>query len=285
MRGYCRVWPAILLGLLVQTSAWADDVTPPPPATPSFQFGVGVGAVRFPDYPGAEELRTLVLPFPYIVIRNRYLDVNRDHIRGKLLKDDRFSLDVDFGGQVSVDSSATQERRGMPDLDWLGEVGPSLRYHAWRDAEDETHFDLVLPLRVAVSAQGLTLHHRGWVTGPRAEWHKTLHLQDGDAVYLDSALSAEFVDRSYADYYYSVAPEFATATRPAYSAPGGYAGESIELGFSWHHGDMVYGAFVEHTGLHGAAFQSSPLVGRADGLSLGVAVSWIFQRDDSVQQP
>ena len=140
------------------------------------EFGVGVGAVHFPDYPGAEEVRTLVLPFPYVVMRNRYLDVNRDHIRGKLFKDDRFSLDVDFGGQVSVDSSDTQERRGMPDLDWLGEVGPSLRYHAWRDAEDQTHLDLVLPLRVAVSAQGLTLHHRGWVTGPRAEWHKTLHL-------------------------------------------------------------------------------------------------------------
>ncbi len=277
-----RIWPALLLGLFTQIAARADDITPPPPVTPHYEFGIGVGAVHFPDYPGSEEMRTLVLPFPYVVLRNQYLDVNRDHIRGKLLKDDRFSLDMDFGGQVSVDSSGTQERRGMPDLDWLGEVGPSLRYHAWRDAEDETRFDLVLPLRVAISARGFTLHHRGWVTGPRAEWHKTLHLQDGDSVYLDSALSADFVDRSYADYYYSVVPEFATATRPAYSAPGGYAGDSLELGISWHHADMVYGAFIAHSSLQGAAFQSSPLVTRTDSLSFGVAVSWILQRADSL---
>lgn len=279
MKSRRRIWLLLLLGLLTQSAAWADtetDASAPPPSR--FEFGVGVGAVHFPDYPGSEEVRTLVLPFPYIVLRNRYLDVNRDHIRGKLFKDERFSLDVDFGGQVSVDSSGTQERRGMPDLDWLGEAGPSLRYHAWQDAEDETRLDLVLPLRVAVSAQGLSLHHRGWVTGPRAEWHKTIHTGGDDAVYLDSAITAQYVDRGYADYYYSVAPQYATATRPAYAAPGGYAGDSLEFGVSWHHGDMVYGAFIEHVSLHGAAFQSSPLVGRADGLSLGVAVSWILQR-------
>lgn len=275
------IWPVLLLGLAAQTAAWADTDTDASAAPPSrFEFGVGVGAIHFPDYPGSEEVRTLVLPFPYVVLRNRYLDVNRDHIRGKLFKDDRFSLDMDFGGQVSVDSSGTQERRGMPDLDWLGEVGPLLRYHAWRDTEDETHLDLLLPLRVAVSARGFSLRHRGWVTGPRVEWHKTLQVGGDDTVYLDSALTAYYVDRGYADYYYSVAPQYANATRPAYAAPGGYAGDSVELGLSWHHGDMVYGAFIEHTSLHGAVFQSSPLVGRADGLSLGLAVSWVLQRNE-----
>lgn len=244
-----------------------------------YELGVGVGVVRFPYYPGAAESRTLALPFPYFVFHSPHLDVSRDRVRGKLFKDDRWALDVDFGGSVAVDSTRVPERQGMPDLDWLGEVGPALRYRAWRSDDGGTEVDGVLPVRVAMSAQGLTLHHRGWVTAPRLEWHDFIAGTGADHLSLDSAFTVIYVDRSYADYYYSVAPQYATAGRPAYAAPGGYAGWRANAGFSWHRGDRVYGAFVNYTSLHGAAFQSSPLVSEAGGWSFGVALSWVLKRE------
>jgi outer membrane scaffolding protein for murein synthesis (MipA/OmpV family) len=256
------------------SAACADPPEPPPPQTTHVDAGIGVGLVRFPVYTGAAEDRTVVLPFPYFVVHSQYLDVDRNRLRGKLLKDERFSLDVDFGGDVSVTSSDTRERQGMPDLDWVGEVGPALRYHAWR-GEDHTGFDLVLPVRVAASVHALDFHHRGYVIGPRLEWHAPIAVQ-GDQVTWDSALTADFFDRAYADYYYSVAPQYATPSRPSYAASGGYAGWRWELGISWHHSEFVYGAFLERTSLHGAAFQSSPLVGDAGGWSAGLALSWVF---------
>lgn len=265
---------ALVCGLALAPAARADGAPTPVPS--SLDLGVGLGAVSFPTYPGAEEVRKLLLPFPYVVYHSTYLDVNRDQVRGKLLKDEQWSLDVDFGGQVQVKSVDTQERLGMPDLNWMGEAGPALRYFAWNGAERGTHLDLVLPVRAAVSAQGLTLTRRGWVAGPRLEGHKVL-FRSADLIALDATLTANYVDRRFANYYYGVLPRYATPVRPAYVAPGGYAGWNLNVGFSWHHGDLIYGGFVAYTSLHGAAFQSSPLMGRANGLSLGVAVSWVIQ--------
>ena len=257
---------------------YADAAQAPPPQVTHLDLGIGVGAVAFPAYEGAAEKRTLVLPFPYFSLRSRFLDADRSEVRGKLLRSDGWSLDVDFGGNVDVNSSDTRERQGMPDLDWLGEVGPALRYHAWH-GEPGNGIDLVLPARVATSVRGVDFHHRGFDSDPRLVWHATWFQAGSDRVTLDANLAGHFVDRGYADYYYSVAPEFATPARPVYAAPGGYAGWSTQAGVSWHRGDMVYGAFIEHTSLHGARFQSSPLVGDAGGWSFGVAVAWVLQRN------
>ncbi|HSN18673.1 MAG TPA: MipA/OmpV family protein [Gammaproteobacteria bacterium] len=261
----------------IATPAFADAASPPPPQPTRVDFGLGVGAVDFPAYEGAAEKRQLVLPFPYFSIRSRFLDADRDQVRGKLLRSDRWSLDMDFGGNVDVTSSDTKERQGMPDLDWLGEVGPALRYHVWQGGADDG-IDFVLPARVAASVRGVTFHHRGFDSDPRLVWHATWFEAGEDRLILDANVSGRFVDRGYAQYYYGVSPQYATAARPAYEAPGGYAGWSTQLGVSWHRGDMVYGAFVEHTSVHGAAFQSSPLVGDAGGWSFGLAVAWVFQR-------
>lgn len=267
-----------LLAAFAAAPAFADEPAPPPPQQTRTEFGVGLGALDFPLYDGAAEKRQLLLPFPYFVIRSRFLDADRDQVRGKLLKSDAWSLDVDFGGNVDVTSSDTKERQGMPDLDWLGEVGPALRYHVWRGGPGNG-IDFVLPARVATSVHVLTFHHRGFDSDPRLEWRATWFQPGGDRLSLDANLSTRFVDRGYANYYYGVSPQYATPSRPAYDASGGYGGWSTQAGVSWHRGDMVYGAFIEHTSLHGAAYQSSPLVGDAGGWSFGLAIAWVLQRE------
>ncbi|HEV2110825.1 MAG TPA: MipA/OmpV family protein [Gammaproteobacteria bacterium] len=278
MSSYRRAAALILFGLSAPLTARADAPGQAPP-TSTLELGIGVGSVRYPDYPGAIETRSLTLPFPYVVFRNPHLRVNNNRVRGIVLARSNWSLDLDFSGQPYVESDRTRERLGMPDLDWLGQVGPALRYLAWEDAAGATELDAVVPLRAAVGAQGLTLHHRGWVFAPRLELDHDL--PDGpDHLDWDVNLTAVLDDRSYNQYYYGVAPEFATASRPEYAAAGGFAGYRAEFGFSLHRGDLIYGAFVNYTSLHGAVFLASPLVGRSDGLSFGLSLSWILQRSD-----
>lgn len=259
----------------------AQEVFTTPDDAPhsALTLGVGVGALHFPYYPGATEFRNLLLPFPYVVYHSHYLDVNRDHMRGKLLHSRRFSLEVDFGGAVEVNSAATAERHGMPNLDWIGQAGPALRTHLWHSHDRSVRLDLVLPVRVAVSAHVLTLHHRGEVFAPRL----VIARQTGDDIHglnLNAGLSALYGSRDYFGYLYRVAPQYATRARPMYNAPGGYGGWSAQLGFSLHRGNVVYGSFLSYTDLNGAAFVPSPLVRETHWLSAGFAITWILQRRD-----
>jgi len=219
-----------------------------------------------------------VLPFPYFVFHSKYLDVNRDRVRGKLFAGGRLSLDVDFGGSVAVDSSRDRERARMPDLDWIGEAGPALRYRIWESDGDDTRLEGVLPVRKAVSARGLDLHDRGWTVDPRIE---IAHIIGGDAHYFstDAGLSVLRADQKYYDYIYGVAPQYATPTRSPYTPDGGYGGYTLSLGTSLRRDAVVYGAFLRYTDLNGAVFAASPLVSRLHELSFGFAVSWILKTE------
>ena len=85
-----------------------------------------------------------------------------------------------------------------------------------------------------------------------------------------------FADRSYHQYFYGVAPEFATPTRPAYDAPGGFAGWRATAAFSRRFGDAWVGAFLRYDDLHGASLAPSPLVRKLTGDTAGFGISWIF---------
>jgi len=243
----------------------------------NWELGVGVGSVRYPVYVGAVETQSLTVPFPYVVYHNPHLSVDKNQVRGIVIAGSHWSVDVDFSGSPYVESDRTRERLGMPDLQWLGQMGPALRYLAWQDGSGLTQLDVVLPFRVAVSAQGLTLTHRGWEFEPRLELDH--NLSDAPEHFEWNAnLDFAYGDRKYDQYYYGVLHQYAAAGRPAYDAPGGYGGYRSQVGFSWYHGSFIYGAFIEYLSLRGAVFQASPLVARSGGLSMGVAITWVIQR-------
>jgi len=87
-----------------------------------------------------------------------------------------------------------------------------------------------------------------------------------------------FTERRYNRYFYEVAPEFATADRPAYKAPGsGYAGTEMVMGFSKRFPSFWVGGFARYDTLRGANFESSPLVTSKKYVAFGLGVSWIFK--------
>lgn len=278
-----REWPTglLIVALMVwaMPPAHADTPTLAPAASTHIELGVGVAGTHFADYPGASRYWNLVLPTPYITIHTPRLDADREGVTGKFFHGDRWSLDVDFSASVPVNSSRDAERSGMPNLGWIGEAGPALRYKPWRNEGADMELEIGLPLRAAVSTDGWELHHRGWVSEPWIELTRKWG-NAGSEFHADLTFSALYATSGYFNYIYGVAPQYATAARPAYTAGGGRGGYRISLGFGWRRGDMVYGAFFRYINLGGASFNASPLVSQRHQNAFGFIVAWVFRKID-----
>jgi outer membrane scaffolding protein for murein synthesis (MipA/OmpV family) len=241
---------------------------------PLWELGLGMSALSFPDYRGSDESSLYAIPFPYVVYRGTFLKADRNGIRGTFFDSDRIELNVSVGASLPVKSDDNQARQGMPDLQPTVEIGPSLDLHLWRTHDRRATLDLRLPVRTAVTVQDW-MHDIGWVFSPRLN----LDIVDvgGLAGWNMGLLAGPMVgsERNH-DYFYSVAPQYATANRPAFDAKGGYAGSQFLISVSKRYPKYWLGAFARWDSLRGAAFADSPLVRSENYFAAGVGIAWIL---------
>jgi outer membrane scaffolding protein for murein synthesis (MipA/OmpV family) len=76
-------------------------------------------------------------------------------------------------------------------------------------------------------------------------------------------------------YFYSVEDRYATASRPAYGARGGYAGWQILGSLSKRFPKFWIGGFIRYDSLRGAVFEDSPLVDDSNYIAAGFGFAWI----------
>jgi outer membrane protein len=239
---------------------------------PLWELGLGLAALRFPDYRGSDQTSSYLLPLPFVAYRGRFLRADRDGARAILFAGRRVVVDLSLAASVPTRSKNSDARQGMPDLPGTFEIGPNLNVELWQSEDRKLKLDLRLPLREAITLQsspraiGLTFspNLNLDVRGFAGRWNLGMHA------------GPLYADRRYHEHFYGVAPEFATAARPAYDAPGGYAGWRATMAFSRRFGNAWLGGFLRYDDLHGAAFAPSPLVRRETSVTAGFGVSWIF---------
>jgi outer membrane protein len=250
-----------------------------PAELPLWEAGAGVAVLDFPDYRGSDERHTLVLPIPYLVYRGDFLKADRDSIRGQLYKDDRLDLHLSVNGSIPVNSSDNAARQGMPDLDPTLEIGPNLTVMLLRS--DTTHLNLRFPLRAVIATDLQHARDEGWIFAPQIN----VDFYDrfpGPGWNFGLAAGPVFANSRYHNYFYGVAPQFATPQRPAYEAGGGYAGMQWIAALSKRYPSYWVGGFVRADTLSGAVFEDSPLVRQKDGYSVGIAAAWVFSRSSKL---
>ena len=240
-------------------------------AGPLWELGLGVAAVRLPDYRGSDQSNAYLLPLPYGVYRGKWLRADRDGARALLVETDRVKVDVSVAASVPTRSRDNAARQGMPNLAPSVEIGPNANFELFQSADRQLKLDLRLPVRAAIAVQrspkaigvtfspNLNLDFKG-VAG----WH------------LGVLAGPLFGDRKYHEYYYGVDDADATPERTAYRARGGYAGWRALAATSRRFGRAWIGAFVRYDNLRGAVFEASPLVRRDHEVTVGVGVSWVF---------
>lgn len=241
---------------------------------PEWEIGLGVGALSFPAYRGSDEQINIALPVPYIVYRGDWLRADREGFRGIFFDSDRVNLNLSMNVSIPVDSDRVDARDGMPDLKPTLEIGPSLNFTLWHSQDRQRKIELRLPARYAITADS-NPESVGWQFTPRL----TLDIIDPakfNGWNLGFLAGPIYGSKKQHDYFYSVDERYATATRNAYDASGGYAGWQILSSLSKRFPNYWIGGFIRYDSLHDAVFADSPLVTSEHYVAGGIAVAWII---------
>ena len=240
---------------------------------PVWEVGIALGALSLPDYRGADERTAYLLPVPYFVYRGEFIKADRSGLQGTFFKNERLQVDLSVNATLAVNSENSLTRRGMADLDPIVELGPTADFKVWQAGNDKAKLDFRLPLRAA-----MTLDWSPRYVGLRFLPGVQFTLDDppgwvGGSLKLQAA--AIFSNRQYNNYLYGVPTTDAAPGRPAYQAASGYGGAQLNLLLSKRYPHYWVGGFLRFDSLAGAAFSDSPLVRKMNGVSAGLAISWI----------
>lgn len=238
---------------------------------PRWEAGLGLGILSLPFYRGAAGGRTYIVPLPYFQYRGEHLRVDEEGIRGYLFRSERAKLNFSIAGGIPVPSDGNSARRGMPALNPTVEIGPSLELLLWNAVARDRALWLKFPVRAALSVGWGNIHHQGWIFAPYLEYG----MNRGNPAQpwtINLSVGPQFADRVYHDYFYEVAPSYATAARPEYHPGAGYSGSRLTLSLQKKWNTYWLGAFARFDSLQGAAFSDSPLMQQKHYYALGAAV-------------
>ncbi|MEL6868569.1 MAG: MipA/OmpV family protein [Pseudomonadota bacterium] len=242
------------------------------PALALWEFGAGFAAASTPSYPGASGNRLRALPIPVVIYRGNFLRIGDGSVAsGRLFRSDRIKLDVSLNGSFDARSEDVDVRRNMPDLGFAFEVGPEIEWQLSDPTIRDRRWKLELPLRAAFSLDDRKLNERGFVFSPQLEYER----QFADGRYEWSAsVTPSFASRKLHDYFFTVAPQFATVDRAAFEAQGGYLQTTLDLSLQ-RRGRKSFAAFgVSYISFAGGANDDSPLYEQDNGWRAGFVVVW-----------
>jgi outer membrane scaffolding protein for murein synthesis (MipA/OmpV family) len=271
MNGVARAIAAALLAVCCALPAHAKEV-------PLWEVGLGAGAIAFEDYRGSNTTHAYPLPVPYVVYNGKFLKADRDGVRGTLFNQNWLEINLSFNLTTPVRND--RERSGMPDLRSTVEIGPSFDFHLFRSDNRRVKFDLRMPLRYAATVES-SPRIIGWTFSPRfnVDLRDPFGLPGWNLGLLAGPL---FADHRYHDYFYSVAPQFATLSRPEFQAKGGYAGTQTLAALSKRYPKFWVGAYMRYDTLAGAAFVDSPLVQRKSYWTAGFGFAWMIRKSSQI---
>jgi outer membrane scaffolding protein for murein synthesis (MipA/OmpV family) len=266
---------ASLLGMEAQAQ---DTILDEEPTKPLWELGIAAIGMYSPDYPAADKNSLHGLALPYMIYRGEILRLGRDSIaKGVFIDNEYVELNVSLAASFNANSNDNNARRGMPDLDYLGEIGPQLKIKLGELYGGKT--ELQLPIRAVFSTDFSRVDHRGYLFNPKYSYELKNILNS--SIDMNSSIGSSFATKKLQEYFYRVEPRFATASRPAYEADGGYLGSKITLGLSYGITDRVRAYVGGSVGYYGgSANEDSPLFRHKVNSSVHVGFTWSFFQSD-----
>lgn len=241
----------------------------------TWELGLGAGVVAGPDYRGSDEYRTFASPIPYFIYRGKYIRSDREGIRGNFLRTDKYEFTLSASASITPDADKSELRDGMPELGSTLELGPSFNINL--TGEDFSRgWQLQLPWRAVFAIGGDESGYIGSVIHPQLVY--TTKLTDWTFNY---RAGISYASDDYHAYYYSVAPEYATTERAAFSAKAGYSGWNNSFSFSRSF-DLQgfktrFAFFIRYDNIEHTDFNKSPLAVSDHSVRGGIAVIWVIK--------
>lgn len=187
---------------------------------PLWEIGVaGIGAY-VPDYPASGHSQLTGFALPIVTYRGDLFlfSADSDGVQGAFQINDRTTLTLGLDAAFSAKSKDNAQRRGLPDLDYLVEIGPSLEYRFWEDGD--RRLTAIAQVRAAFAVDTDLFDYTGVAVEPQLIYTQDTFLLP--ELQLTLGLSSKFAYDGLNQYFYDVAPQFATPDRCAYRAHDGY---------------------------------------------------------------
>jgi outer membrane scaffolding protein for murein synthesis (MipA/OmpV family) len=262
----CSLLPG---SLLAQDNSDADS-----PAL--WEFRLAAFGRYSPTYPASDEHNLTLLPLPIPLYRGSFLNFgeNLDQVaRGEIMDTRRLRLGIDLDFTFGEDSADLPVRQGMPNLDFMFELGPELEIKLNSRTPEQGEFFLALQLRAGVSFDGLDPTSRGFLLNPELEYRRD-QVFGGDNL-LSLRWKPTWASEQFMDYYYEVEPAYATTERPAYDAAAGYLGSKFTAALTRQITDkLTFGVSASYYLNSGAENELSPLYQTDSGASIQAVLIW-----------
>jgi len=270
-----------LVGAAMAAFALAASSPASSEVLPVFELGIGLGAIHQNYYPGTEDTRSFAFPAIIPIYRGEHLKSDEEGVRAELAKDSRFRLDLSVEFNLSVDSNEITLRQGMPDIDNILQIGPSLQYTMAKT--DDTEWLIRLPVRAGF-AIGDNSTSAGVTFGPDITYLKEVRFLN-NPWRLGLSLGPQFGTAEYHDIYYSVDEQFVTPSRSEYQADGGLSSYRFLLTFTSKSPRRITSWFLRAENLSGSVIEDSPLVETDNSLTVGFIYSFtVFKSKRMVER-
>lgn len=250
---------------------FADEALPS--KKPKWELGVGLGVLSLPHYRGSDQRSEYAAPIPYVRYNGKRLKVDKEGGRFFFYNGKDINVDISTAFALPVDSKDNRAREGMTDLDPIIELGPRVEFKLYQSEDKNIRFRFAMPLRAALATDLSHTQAIGWVFSPYLQLR---YFNTG----WESAISVgpTWASEEYHDYFYEVAPQYTTATRPAYNAQAGYSGSRITITLSKRFNKLWFGLFAKYDNLNDTVFIDSPLIKQNHSYMVGAALSWVFKK-------
>ena len=263
-----------------QEVALEDDMQP------VWEAGVFAAVFSSPEYPGAGQIQSNVIPAPYFIYRGETIRIGDGSIaRAVAIDKSWYELDLSLAGSFNAKSEGNEARVGMPDLDFIFELGPQLKVRLSKfEFEQHGKAELLLNLqaRAVFSTDFSSIHKRGYVFQPVLSYRQRGWLSEKTA--LSVSLSPTWASEKLHDYFYQVDSEFVTKQRSAYDADSGYLGTDLSVGLSFNATEDIRIFTFARASLHsGSANEDSPLFIDKSTYSYGLGMVWrLWESEEKV---
>ena len=267
----------LLAALTLALCQFGASAQAQPSGLPLWEVGGFAGSLTSPAYPASTERFNRNVVFPYFIYRGERLSVDRDGIDARMRLSPNYELDLGVSGSFPATSNDIAARQGMPDLGTLLEFGPRLKVKLPSPGPG-LRLGLDLPLREVFEVSGGT-RGQGLVFEPAL----ALDMANvGGGWSLTAKFGLTWGDQQINQYFYGVAPAYATALRPAFEAQSGLMSARASLGASksLNPDVRVFGyARMDYYGL--SANTASPLHLQNSSPSMGLGLTWTLGRSEA----
>jgi len=279
----------LVLLLLVLTSIQViaqQEVALEDDMRPVWEAGVLAAVFSSPEYPGAGQSQSNVIAAPYFIYRGETIRIGDGSIaRAVAIDKSWYELDLSLAGSFNANSEGNEARVGMPDLDFIFELGPQLKLRLSKfEFEQHGKAELLLNLqaRAVFSTDFSSIHKRGYVFQPVLSYRQRGWLSEKTA--LSVSLSPTWASEKLHDYFYQVDSEFVTKQRSAYDADSGYLGTDLSVGLSFNATEDIRIFTFARASLHsGSANEDSPLFIDKSTYSYGLGMVWrLWESEEKV---